>query len=52
MVLNTAKLSGDKDAFAKMNNGGAFMYVSEDIFENIESPTIFEVDSSGHTTSL
>ena len=52
MVLNTAKLSGDKDTFAKMNNGGAFMYVSEDIFENIESPTIFEVDSSGHTTSL
>lgn len=52
MVLNAAKLSGNKDTFAKMNNGGAFMYVSEDIFENVESPTIFEVDSSGHTTSL
>jgi hypothetical protein len=52
MVLNTKKLSGNKDTFAKMNNGGAFMYVSEDIFESVESPTIFEVDSSGHTTSL
>ena len=51
-VLNTKKLGEYKDEFAKMNNGGAFMYVSEDPFEQVNTPTIFETDESGHTTSL